>query len=182
MAIAKLRKEAITDAKTARRLLELASRYVHQAQGVIDDVKSEFFSDKAFIRAAESNAAAAKRWVTEALALLPPASAPPEAFTTYHRDKTWAAFNTAAASMNDISRLANDKTNWTDDLQKAAGQVVGSTTQAVGAVLGTAADLAGNAAGGLLGGVFKNLGWGAIVLGGVIGVALVVRKKVGVII
>jgi len=181
MATAPIKRESITDAKTARRLLELASRYVHQAQGVIDDLKSQR-ADKTFIRAAESNCASAKRWVTETLTLLPPASAAKEDFTTYHRDKTYASYKIALDSMELITKLANDSTNWKDDLQKAAGQVVGSTTNAVGAVLGTAADLAGGAAGGLLGGIFKNLGWGAVVLGGVIGVALVVRKKVGVII
>lgn len=172
----------ITDAKSARRLMEVALRFVGSGTTTVDEVayRSGVFSfNKDFIKAARSALASAKRWCVETLALLPAESAPPEAFTEKHRKKAWASYKQAQSTMKLVQELANDNTSWVDDLAKAARQVLKAVASTAGEIAGGAADAAGGAAGSLLWGLLKGLGAGGVLtVAAVVGVVLVVKKKV----
>jgi len=175
-------KAHITDAGIARQLMGVALQYVESGLDVAREVEADttwvlgirWGSDKQFTDSAKSALEAAKRWCNDALALLPAQSS--SALTAHQRDKTWAAYVSARDTMDLVRKLAGDDYDWLQAFKDAAREVVGTVATTAGEIVGGVADIAGTAAGKAAGGAFKNLGWGALVLGGIVGVALVVRR------
>lgn len=164
----------LADLKTvgqARKLLSTASRFIAAGHDAVNDV----FGERTFKAAARSSLDASARWVRDAQALLAGSDDLP--LTAHQQSKAFYSYKQASETMKLVQDLASDGGSWVDDFQTACKQTVGAVAKAAGAIVGSAAELAGTAAGGLAGGFFKNLGFGAVGLVLVVGGILFIKAK-----
>lgn len=168
-------KSQLTDAASAMELMKVANRYVQNGISTLNEAAADESDD--FIKAGQSALESCARWIRETIAILPLKGDTP--LSDYQRDKTWVTYDQAKRTMSILDQLVGDKFNWVDEFVKSCRVVVGTVASTVGEVLGTAGSIAGGAAGNAVGGILKGLGWTAVILGGIIGVALVIQKRVG---
>lgn len=157
----------------ARKVLAIASRFIAAGHEAADDASGFFKVD--YVTAAKSSLNEAARWVREAQALLAGSDDAP--LTVHQQDKVFISYTHAVRTMKLVDAVVNDGSSWVDDLQTGAKQTLGAVANAAGGVVAAAGNLAGTAAGGILGGFFSNLGFGAVGLVLVVGGVLYIKNK-----
>lgn len=168
-------KSQLTDAESAMQLMKTANRFVQSGISTLNEAAADESDD--FIKAGQSALDSCARWIRETIATLPTKG--DTVLTDYQRDKTWVTYEQAKRTMSLLDQLVGEKFNWVEEFVASSRVVVGTVASTVGEVLGTAGSIAGGAAGNAVGGVLKGLGWTAVILGGIIGVALVVNRRLG---
>lgn len=160
----------------ARKVLSMAARFIAAGHEAANDASGFFKRD--YVAAAKSSLDAAGRYVREAQALLSGTDDAP--LTQHQQDKAFLAYTHALRTMKLVQDVVNDGSSWVEDLQTGAKQTLGAVANAAGGIVAAAGNLAGTAAGGIVGGFFKNLGFGAVGLILVVGGVLYIKRKAGV--